>query len=305
MTFKEEVEHLGSDQESGELPQRGRNGEEENLSGESEEWADGSEESDDEQDSLCTLLAEEKKRYQDRELQTDPSSETYNLEHDDAYGGEELEKIAISKEPFKELSCNSNIRTNLIPEDDKEILRRIVRVKHKDDIHNPGELNGHIIALKEHVKARYRRSDLIRARKNYKMTSNISKWIRTGVKEKGDLDEDSYKILSRFYREKNELLYHTADGMVFCRRKDEENNLHKHNLIILPQLYQTEVLFRSNDKMGHRWIDKLQQILHRLDWPGLRKACETWVNACLSCLQMKESEVNSLVCGELGAKSCR
>ena len=57
----------------------------------------GSEESDDEQDSLCTLLAEEKKRYHDRELQTDPSSETYNLEHDDAHGGEELEKIAVTK----------------------------------------------------------------------------------------------------------------------------------------------------------------------------------------------------------------
>ena len=97
-------------------------------------------------------------------------------------------------------------------------------MKLKDDIHNPGELNGHIIALKEHVKARYRRSDLIRARKNYKKTSNISKGIRTGVKEKGDLDEDSYKILSQFYREKKELLYHTADGVVFCRRKDEEKN---------------------------------------------------------------------------------
>ena len=58
------------------------------MSGESEEWDDGSEESDDEQDSLCTILAEEKMRYHDRELQTDPSSGTYNLEHDDAYGGE-------------------------------------------------------------------------------------------------------------------------------------------------------------------------------------------------------------------------
>ena len=61
-TFKEEVEHLGLDQESGKLPQR-RDGEEENLSGESEKWDNGSEESDDEQDSLCTILAGEKMRY--------------------------------------------------------------------------------------------------------------------------------------------------------------------------------------------------------------------------------------------------
>ena len=103
------------------------------------------------------------------------------------------------------------------------------------------------------------------------------------------MEEYSYKILSQFYKERRDLLYHTADGVVACRRKDEEKILNKHNLIILPQLYQTEVLFRSHDQMGHQGIDKVQQrILHRFDWPGLRKACERWVNACLSCLQVKD-----------------
>ena len=138
-----------------------------------------------------------------------------------------------------------------MPEDDRKILRRIVCVKLKDYIHSPGEINGQIMALKEHVKARNRLLDLIRAQKNDKMTSNFSKWIRTGSKKKGDLEEDSYKILSQFYQDRKDLLYHTADGVVACKRKDEEKILHKHNLIILPQLYQTEVLFRSHDQMGH------------------------------------------------------
>ena len=162
-------------------------------------------------------------------------------------------------------------------------------MKLNDDVHNPGEMNGQIMALKEHVKARYRLSDMVRAQKNDKMTSNLSKWIRTGSKEKGELEEDSYKILSQFYKERKELLYHTADGVVACKRKEKDKILHKHNLIILPQLYQTEVLFRSHDQMGHQGIDKVQQrILHRFDWPGLRKACERWVNACLACLQVKD-----------------
>ena len=81
--------------------------------------------------------------------------------------------------------------------------------------------------------------------------------------------------MSQFYKERKHLLYHTADGVVACRRKDEEKILHKHNLIILPQYYQTVQ-------------DKVQQrILHRFDWPGLRKACERLVNACLACLQVK------------------
>ena len=95
---------------------------------------------------------------------------------------------------------------------------------------------------------------------------------------------DSYKIFSQFYKERRDLLYDTADGVVACRKKDELKLLHKHNLIILPQLYQTEVLFRSHDQMGHQGIDKVQQrLLHRSDWrPGLRKACER------SCLQVKD-----------------
>ena len=198
-------------------------------------------------------------------------------------------KDAYPMKPFGELSCNSNVRTNLVPEDDMKIVKRIIFVKLSDDIHNPGEMNGQIMALKEHVKARYRLSDLIRAQKNDKLTSNLSKWIQSGIKEKGELEEDSYKILSQFYKEKKDLLYHTADGVVACKRRDEEKILHKHNLIILPQLYQTEVLFRSHDQMGHQGIDKVQQrILHRFYWPGMRKACERWVNACLACLQVKD-----------------
>ena len=50
--------------------------------------------------------------------------------------------------------------------------------------------------------------------------SNLSKWIRTGEKERGDLEEDSYKILSQFYKERKDLFYHTADGVVACGRKD-------------------------------------------------------------------------------------
>ena len=270
VAFKEEAEHLGLSQESGKWPTAEEDAEEEKLSGECEEWDEYSENSSDDQDSLCMILAEEKMRHRVRELQTDPSSGTYNMDQQEVRGGEKL-------------------LPNLVPEDDRKVLRRIVCVKLKDDIHSPGEMIGQIMALKEHVKAKYRLSDLIRAQKNDKMTSNLFKWIRTGAKEKGDLQEDRYKILSQFYKERKNLLYHTADGVLACRRKDGDKILHKHNLIILPQLYQTEVLFRSHDQMVHQGIDKVQQrTLHRFDWPGLRKTCERWVKACLACLQVKD-----------------
>ena len=50
------------------------------------------------------------------------------------------------------------------------------------------------------------------------------------------------------------------------------------------------MLLRSHDQRGHPGIDKVQQRkLHRFDWPGLRKACERYVNTCLSCLQVKDT----------------
>ena len=92
------------------------------MSGECEEWEVDSEKSSDDQDSLCMILAEEKMRHRDRELQTDPSSGTYNSDEQEVQGGEELEEIAVSRKPFKELSCNSNVRTNLVPEDDMKLV---------------------------------------------------------------------------------------------------------------------------------------------------------------------------------------
>ena len=275
VSFREEAEHLGLGQESGEWPTSEEDAEEEKLSGESDDWEEDSEKSSKDQVSLCMMLAEEKMRHRDRELQTDPYSGTYTLDQQEVCGGGELEKIAISRKPFRELSCNSNVRTSLVPDDDRKVLRRIVCVKLKDDIYSPGEMSD--------------LSYLIRAQGNDKMTSNFSKWIRTGVKEKGDLEENNNKILRQFYEERKDLLYHTADGVVACRRKDEEKILHKQNVIRLPQFYQTEVFFRSHNQMGHQGIDKVQQrILHRFDWPELRKVCEIWVNACLACLQVRK-----------------
>ena len=41
--------------------------------------------------------------------------------------------------------------------------------------------------------------------------------------------------------------------------------------------------------MGHQGIDKVyQRILKRFEWPGMKKACEKWVKACLSCQQVKD-----------------
>ena len=98
VAFKEETEHLGLSQESVEWPTAEEDADEEKLSRECVILDEDSEKSSDDQDSLCMILAEdEKMRHCDRELQTDPSSGTYNLDQQEVRRGEELEEIAVSK----------------------------------------------------------------------------------------------------------------------------------------------------------------------------------------------------------------
>ena len=41
--------------------------------------------------------------------------------------------------------------------------------------------------------------------------------------------------------------------------------------------------------MGHQGVDKVYNRIHkRFEWPGLKKACEKWIAACLSCQQAKD-----------------
>ena len=108
VAFKEEAEHLGLGQESGEWSTSTEEEEtgEEKLSGECEVWEEGSEKSSDDQDSLCMILAEEKMRHRDRDKQIPPQERTNRVNKKN----KEVKKITVSRKPFRELSCNSNFQ---------------------------------------------------------------------------------------------------------------------------------------------------------------------------------------------------
>ena len=145
----------------------------------------------------------------------------------------------------------------------------------EDDTHQPDEMNSQMRVMNTYLKARYRLSDLLRAQRNDRMTSNLKRWIENGALDKGNLEEDSYRTLRQYFMQKEGWLYLNNDGIVACKRKEEDKVLYKYNAIVLPQLYQTELIFRSHDHMGHQGIDKVyQRILKRFEWPRMKKACE-------------------------------
>ena len=155
--------------------------------------------------------------------------------------------------------------------------------------------------VRTYVKARYRLLDLLSAQRIDRMTSNLKRWIESGAPDKGDLEKDSYKILKQFYLKRKDLLYLNKDGIVACKRKEDDKVLYKYNSIVLIELLfrEIEMLFRSHDQMGHQGVDKLyNRIQKRFEWPGLKKACENWISACLSCQQAKDSRKLRFPCSQ-------
>ena len=60
-------------------------------------------------------------------------------------------------------------------------------------------------------------------------------------------------------------------------------------MIVMPQLYQHEILFKAHDAMGHQGIAKvLARIQERHTWPGKRRTIGHYVSQCITCQQVRD-----------------
>ena len=75
--------------------------------------------------------------------------------------------------------------TNLEPsEQEAKSLTKIWCVKLMDYAHAQGIISGKLNVMKTYLKARYRLSDLLRAQRNDRMTSNLKRWFENGAPAK-------------------------------------------------------------------------------------------------------------------------
>ena len=60
-------------------------------------------------------------------------------------------------------------------------------------------------------------------------------------------------------------------------------------MIMMPQLYQHEILFKTHDAIGHQGIAKvLAWIQERHTWPGIRRTIGQYVSQCITCEQIRD-----------------
>ena len=105
-------------------------------------------------------------------------------------------------------------------------------MKKEDDAHQPDDLSSQLRVMKTYFKARYRLSYLLRAQRNDRMTSKLKWWIENGAPDKGDLEENSYRILRQFFMQKETVLYAeegNKDGIVACESREEDKVLYNDN----------------------------------------------------------------------------
>ena len=60
-------------------------------------------------------------------------------------------------------------------------------------------------------------------------------------------------------------------------------------MIVMPQLYQHEIMFSAQDAIGHHGISKVvARIQERHAWPGIRRTVGQYVGQCLTCEQERD-----------------
>ena len=114
--------------------------------------------------------------------------------------------MAVSRLSMNLLPQKEAVKTDLHPfKQETEPLAKIWCVKMEDDTHHADELYSHFRIMKTYLKARYRLSDLLRAQRSDRRTSILK------TPDKGDLEEDRYRILRQYYMQKDGRIY-LSDG---------------------------------------------------------------------------------------------
>ena len=73
-------------------------------------------------------------------------------------------------------------------------LKKIWCVKLMDDARASEVISGQLNVVQTYLKARYWLSDLLRAQRNDRMTSNLKRWIENGAPDKGDLEAGARRM---------------------------------------------------------------------------------------------------------------
>ena len=101
-------------------------------------------------------------------------------------------------------------------------------------------------------------------------------------------------LAKRYYHRKKDLLFLNPDDILCGNYVPQQRALHvRPCMIVMPQLFQHEILYRAHDESGHNGVGKvLARIQERQTWPGIKRVVVNHIKQCLTCQQAKYAAGN-------------
>ena len=106
--------------------------------------------------------------------------------------------------------------------------------------------------------------------------------------------EDVQDFAKRYFHQKKDLLFLNQNDILCVNYIPRQRAMHiRPCMIVMPQLYQHEILYRAHDESGHQGVGKvLTRIQERHTWPGIKRDVVNHIKHCLTWQQTKHPAGN-------------
>ena len=144
--------------------------------------------------------------------------------------------------------------------------------------------------LHEHTHTVHGIKDLLLAQNRDVHVLELTKLVNGENIDQDIFPEDVRAFARNYFKQKTELLFLNSNGVLCMKYPPAQCPLHERTcMIMIPQLYQHEILFRAHDAMGHQGIGKVvARIQEGHTWPGIRRTVGEYVSQCLTCQQVRD-----------------
>ena len=144
--------------------------------------------------------------------------------------------------------------------------------------------------LHEHTHTVHGIKDLLLAQNRDVHVLLLKKLVNGKNNDQDIFPEDVRAFARNYFKQKKELLFLNSNGVLCVKYPPVQRPLHERPcMIVMPQLYQHEILFRALDAMGHQGIGKVvARIQERHTWPGIRRTVGEYVSQCLTCPYVRD-----------------
>ena len=181
------------------------------------------------------------------------------------------------------------------------IIYSLTEINSATLVNAPSRIRHSVMALRdintelhEHTNTVHGIKDLVLAQNRDVYVLALKKLV---VNETIDIEifpEDVRDFVRNYFRQKKYHLFINKNSVLCAQYPPSQRSLHERPcMIVMPQLYQHEILFRAHDAMGHQGISKVvARIQGRHTWPGFRRCVGKYVGQCLTCQQVRDKPIN-------------